>query len=68
MLATLTLTLPPELEAFVREEVAAGRYASEAEVIRDAIRRLAERREALEAGKLDALRAAVAGDGGSIRS
>ncbi len=53
-------TLTPDLEAFVRDEVAAGRYADEAEVIRDAVRRLAELREALDAGKLEALRAALA--------
>lgn len=56
----MSTTLTPDLEAFVRDEVAAGRYADEAEVIRDAVRRLAELREALEAGKLDALRAALA--------
>jgi antitoxin ParD1/3/4 len=56
----MSTTLTPDLEAFVREEVAAGRYADEAEVIRDAVRRLAELREALEAGKLEALRAALA--------
>lgn len=53
-------TLTPDLEAFVRDEVAAGRYADEAEVIRDAVRRLAELREAAEASKLDVLRAALA--------
>lgn len=56
----MSTTLTPDLEAFVREEVAAGRYADEAEVIRDAVRRLSEIREAVEAGKLDALRAALA--------
>ena len=53
-------TLTPDLEAFVRDEVAAGRYADEAEVIRDAVRRLADLREALVAGKLEALRAGLA--------
>lgn len=53
-------TLTPDLEAFVRDEVAAGRYADEAEVIRDAVRRLAELREAAEARRLEALRAALA--------
>jgi putative addiction module CopG family antidote len=52
-------TLTPDLEAFVREEVAAGRYTDEAEVIRDAVRRLADLRDAMEAGKLDASRAAL---------
>lgn len=56
----MSATLTPDLEVFVREEVAAGRYADEAEVIRDAVRRLAELREAVDAGKLEALRAALA--------
>lgn len=55
----MAATLTPDLEVFVREEVAAGRYADEAEVIRDAVRRLAELREAVDAGKLEALRAAL---------
>jgi putative addiction module CopG family antidote len=37
---TITVTLPPALDAFVRERVAAGFYASEAEVIADAVRRM----------------------------
>ncbi len=56
----MSSNLPPDLDAFVRDEVAAGRYADEAEVIRDAVRRLAEKREAAEASKLAALRAALA--------
>lgn len=53
-------TLTPDLETFVRDEVASGRYADEGEVIRDAVRRLAEQREAVEASKYQALRAALA--------
>lgn len=56
----MSTTLTPDLEAFVRDEVASGRYADEAEVIRDAVRRLSEIREAVEAGKLEALRTALA--------
>jgi putative addiction module CopG family antidote len=56
---SMTNTLTPDLEAFVRDEVAAGRYSDEAEVIRDAVRRLADLRDVVEAGKLDALRAAL---------
>jgi putative addiction module CopG family antidote len=56
----MTAQLPSDLEAFVRGEVAAGRYADEAEVIRDAVRRLAEAREAHEAAQLANLRAALA--------
>jgi putative addiction module CopG family antidote len=36
------LTLPPALDAFVKDLVAQGRYADEADVVRDALRRLAE--------------------------
>ena len=46
--------------AFVRDEVAADRYAGEGEVIRDAVRCLAELREAMGVSKLDALRTALA--------
>lgn len=53
-------TLPPDLDAFVRDQVAAGRYSDEAEVIRDAVRRLADAREAIDGRKLDVLRAALA--------
>jgi len=53
------LTLPPDLAAFVRAEVAAGRYADEADVVRDAVRRLAEAREELEAAQLEHVRAVV---------
>jgi antitoxin ParD1/3/4 len=53
-------SLPPDLDDFVREEVKSGRYADEADVIRDAVRQLAEKREAAETAKLAALRAALA--------
>lgn len=52
-------SLPADLDAFVRDEVAAGRYADEAELIRDAVRRLAEAREAAESAQLANLRAAL---------
>lgn len=38
----MKLDLPPALAAFVRDLVARGRYSDEAEVVRDAVRRLAE--------------------------
>jgi putative addiction module CopG family antidote len=42
------ISIPPEFEAFAREQIAAGRYASEAEVVVDALRRyLADREELL---------------------
>lgn len=56
----MSSNLPPDLDEFVREEVKSGRYADEADVIRDAVRQLAEKREAAEAAKLAALRAALA--------
>jgi putative addiction module CopG family antidote len=36
----MTIQLPPELEQFVSEQVVSGRYASEADVIREALERL----------------------------
>lgn len=56
----MPLQLPPDLDEFVRDEVKAGRYADEADVIRDAVRQLAEKREAAETAQLAALRAALA--------
>ncbi|MFT3729353.1 MAG: type II toxin-antitoxin system ParD family antitoxin [Terricaulis sp.] len=56
----MTPSLPPDLDEFIREEVRAGRYADEADVVRDAVRQLAEKREAADAAKLAALRAALA--------
>jgi putative addiction module CopG family antidote len=41
------LPIPPEFEAFAREQVAAGRYASEAEVVAAALRRYLADRDAL---------------------
>jgi putative addiction module CopG family antidote len=38
----MKLDLPPVLDAFVKDLVAQGRYANEADVVRDAVRRLAE--------------------------
>jgi antitoxin ParD1/3/4 len=40
----ITVTLPPELEAFVEERVASGRFATAGEVVREGLR-LLERRE-----------------------
>ncbi|MEQ1708352.1 MAG: type II toxin-antitoxin system ParD family antitoxin [Terricaulis sp.] len=38
----MQLNLPPALDAFVKDLVAQGRYADEGDVVRDALRRLAE--------------------------
>lgn len=47
----MTLTLPPELEAIVRERVESGRYADDIAVVDEALRLLEER------DKLEHLRA-----------
>lgn len=44
----LTITLPPEMLAMVREKVASGEYASDSEVIRDGLRTMLARDAALE--------------------
>ena len=41
------ISIPPEFEAFAREQVAAGRYSSEAEVVADALKQYLADREAL---------------------
>ena len=48
--------LPPELDRLMRDTMASGGYASEDEVLRDALRTLAERDQAvalIEAGVAD---------------
>ncbi|SEF14277.1 putative addiction module antidote protein, CC2985 family [Burkholderia sp. WP9] len=45
----LSITLPNEMAEFVREKVARGDYASDSEVLRDALRALRERDRAIEA-------------------
>jgi putative addiction module CopG family antidote len=39
----MSITLPNEMAEFVREKVARGDYASDSEVLRDALRALRER-------------------------
>lgn len=45
----MSITLPNEMAEFVREKVARGDYASDSEVLRDALRLLRERDRAVEA-------------------
>jgi antitoxin ParD1/3/4 len=49
----MSVTLTPALEKLVRDEVASGHYASNSEVIREALR------ERYKAGKLEELDAAL---------
>ncbi len=51
----MAFPFPPDLQEFVRERLASGRYASEEEILRDAFQALAEDEE-----DLDAVREAVA--------
>lgn len=44
----ISITLPVEMAAMVKNKVAGGAYASESEVIREGLRALAERDEAIE--------------------
>lgn len=45
----ITVTLPPELEAFIEERIAAGRFATAGEVVREGLRLLEEREQEREA-------------------
>jgi len=54
----LSITLTSELAALVRNKVAAGGYASNSEVVREALRALQEQ-DSLKARKLDWLRGKV---------
>lgn len=53
--------LPPELEPFVEQEFATGRYANREEVVLQAVRWLREEREAAVAGIKRGLEDAAAG-------
>ena len=44
----ITVTLPPELEAFIEERVAAGRFATAGEAVREGLRLLEEREQERE--------------------
>jgi putative addiction module CopG family antidote len=44
----LTITLPHDMAQMVKDKVASGEYATESEVIRDGLRTLAARDEAVE--------------------
>ena len=59
----MTVTLPAELEEFIEQSVKAGRFASESELLREAIETLKTREEFREfqlAGMREKLRAGVA--------
>lgn len=45
----VTVTLPPELEAFIEERVAAGRFATAGDAVREGLRLLEEREQEREA-------------------
>lgn len=61
-MATTSFSLGNHWEAFIREEVASGRYGSASEVVRDGLRALEERKR-----RLDALRAHLAEGAGQAR-
>ena len=44
----ITVTLPPELQAFIEERVAAGRFATPGEAVREGLRLLEEREQERE--------------------
>ncbi|MBK1725136.1 type II toxin-antitoxin system ParD family antitoxin [Thiocystis violacea] len=48
-MATTSLSLGEHLEAFIKREIASGRYGSASEVVRDALRHLEERNSRLAA-------------------
>ena len=54
----MNISLPDNLARFVEQEVSAGGYASQSEVVRDALR-LLHREKASEQEKLEMLRRAV---------
>jgi antitoxin ParD1/3/4 len=55
----LSITLPAEMARMIREKVEGGAYASNSEVIREALRTWQER-EAMKARRLDEIRQKIA--------
>ena len=55
---TININLTPQLEAMVRDKVAAGLYGSASEVVREALRMMQEH-DQLRAIKLEQLRADI---------
>ena len=47
--AQITVTLPPELEAFIEERVASGRFPTAGEAVREGLRLLEAREQEREA-------------------
>jgi antitoxin ParD1/3/4 len=45
----ITVTLPPELEAFIEERVAAGRFATAGEAVREGLRLLEQHEQQRDA-------------------
>ncbi len=56
---SMNVSLPPELEARVRQRVESGMYGSASEVIREALR-LFDAYEQIKAAKVDSLRQDIA--------
>lgn len=44
----MSVSLPPDLEKFVRQELASGEYASEEEILQEGLRLLQDRKQRLE--------------------
>jgi antitoxin ParD1/3/4 len=66
-LERITVTMPEEMAAKLRAAVEAGEYATTSEVVREALRRWAEKQERREQ-ELDRLRAMIAeGEKGEFR-
>ena len=45
-MATMNISLPEEMKAWVEEQASSGRYSSSSDVVRDLVRRGIEREEA----------------------
>ena len=56
----LTITLPHEMAQLVKQKVASGDYASDSEVLRDGLRALQARDEAMDAWLREEVRASMA--------
>lgn len=64
----MNVSLTPELERFVKEQVDAGRYQTASEVVREGLRMLLERKEAIASLNRKIERGLADADAGRLHS
>lgn len=65
-MATTSLSLGEHWEAFIKNEVASGRYGSASEVVRDALRHMEEHKSKMEALRMHLVQGEEQAKGGEF--